>query len=293
MASVKSAARHKARTTNQTKKKPKQQRKRELNVLLAMTGTAFVLGIIALTLLVTKLREGDAAGDNAAALLHAYENTLTSSPVPAAATAGPVSSQSPEPSATPDETFEQTNEADDTQAAAGADEHRASGEDEAVDESGEYVQPDAPEEMSELAETIERIVSATDENGVIGILEIPELDEELAIIGKWSYKLLKISICRYKGPDPNQPGNLVLIGHNYKNGSHFGRLSQLSVGSELYLTDTATGARIRYEVYQIKSIAADAFSALKSYEGECGLTLMTCKDNGTNRRLLRCRQAAE
>ena len=35
---------------------------------------------------------------------------------------------------------------------------------------------------------------------------------------------------------------------------------------------------------------ADAFSALKSYHGDAGLTLMTCKDNGTNRLLVRCEQ---
>ena len=43
---------------------------------------------------------------------------------------------------------------------------------------------------------------------------------------------------------------------------------------------------------QIKSISADAFSALKSYKGDAGLTLMTCKDNGTNRLLVRCEQKA-
>ena len=143
--------------------------------------------------------------------------------------------------------------------AADANEHLADdGSNEGVEEGGEYVQPDAPE-VSELDETIEKIINATGEDGVVGILEIPELDEELPIIGKWSYKLLKISICRYKGPDPNEAGNLVLIGHNYKNGSHFGRLDELSVGSELYLTDSATGTRVRYEVYQIKSVAPDAF----------------------------------
>ena len=115
---------------------------------------------------------------------------------------------------------------------------------------------------------------------------------ELPIIGKWSYDLLKISICRYKGPDPNEDGNLVLIGHNYKSGAHFGDLDKLSVGSELFLTNTKTGERVRYEVYQVKHIAPDAFSALKSYHGDAGLTLMTCRSNGTNRLLLRCEQKA-
>jgi len=132
-------------------------------------------------------------------------------------------------------------------------------------------------------------VGSVGEDGVIGVLEIPELDEKLPIIGKWSYKLLKISVCRYKGPGANQEGNLVVIGHNYKNGSHFGRLDELRVGSELFLTGT-DGTRLRYEVYEMKGIEPDAFSALNKYEGKCGLTLMTCKNNGNNRLLLRCVQ---
>ncbi len=258
--------------------------KKELRAIRILGLTAILLGLTALILIGVKLYEGKAAGKNAVVLLEAYKAKATVTPE---LTANAADLATPEPT---DEDLEQTEESEDAAAAADANEHLADdGSNEGVDESGEYVQPDAPE-VSELDETIEKIISATGEDGVIGILEIPELDEELPIIGKWSYKLLKISICRYKGPDPNEAGNLVLIGHNYKNGSHFGRLDELSVGSEIYLTDSATGTRVRYEVYQIKSIAPDAFSALKTYEGDCGLTLMTCKDNGSNRLLVRCEQ---
>lgn len=258
--------------------------KKELRAIRILGLTAILLGLTALILIGVKLYEGKAAGKNAVVLLEAYKAKATVTPE---LTANAADLTTPEPT---DEDLEQTEESEDAAAAADANEHLADdGSNEGVDESGEYVQPDAPE-VSELDETIEKIINATGEDGVIGILEIPELDEELPIIGKWSYKLLKISICRYKGPDPNEAGNLVLIGHNYKNGSHFGRLDELSVGSEIYLTDSATGTRVRYEVYQIKSIAPDAFSALKTYEGDCGLTLMTCKDNGSNRLLVRCEQ---
>ncbi len=258
--------------------------KKELRAIQVLGLTAILLGLTALILIGVKLYEGETAGKNATVLLEAYKAKATVTPE---LTASAVDLSTPEPT---DENLEQTEEGEDAAAAADANEHLADdGSNEGVEEGGEYVQPDAPE-VSELDETIEKIINATGEDGVVGILEIPELDEELPIIGKWSYKLLKISICRYKGPDPNEAGNLVLIGHNYKNGSHFGRLDELSVGSELYLTDSATGTRVRYEVYQIKSVAPDAFSALKTYEGDCGLTLMTCKDNGSNRLLVRCEQ---
>ncbi len=271
--------------------------RRDLVGIRALGLTAILLGVVALVLLGIKFFEGETAGNNAATLLEAYKAKASVSPSVSvtpetAATADPSAAagavDTPEPT---DENFEQTDIQADQTAAANANEHLANdGSVTSTVESGEYVRPDAPEVQSDLDITIQKIIDATGEDGVIGILEIPELQEELPIIGKWSYKLLKISVCRYKGPDPLEDGNLVIIGHNYKNGSHFGRLSDLSVGSEVFLTNAKTGERVRYEVYQIKSIASDAFSALKSYHGDAGLTLMTCKDNGTNRLLVRCEQ---
>jgi len=275
-------------------KKPHLKARTELRIIRALGLCAIVFGIAALVLIGAKLFEGEQADQNAAVLLEAYKAKATVTPtVTVTPSAAPTPSASEEPVGTPDPedaNLEQTNPDADASAAADANEHLANdGSNTGVAESGEYVQPDAPE-VSELDATIQKIVKAAGKDGVIGILEIPKYDVELPIIGKWSYNLLKISICRYKGPDPNEKGNLVIIGHNYKSGAHFGILKKLEVGDEIFVTDSATNTRVRYEVYQIKSIAPDAFSALKSYRGTCGLTLMTCKDNGTNRLLVRCEQ---
>ncbi|MPM03531.1 hypothetical protein SDC9_49798 [bioreactor metagenome] len=284
---------HTELTVTPSGKKPKHRSKaqQEMRAIRALGLAAIVLGLVALTLIAVKLFEGEEADQNAAILLEAYKakatvtpsTTVTPAPTPTAEATDDLGTPQPE-----DANLEQTDADADASAAADANEHMVNdGSNAGVDEGGEYVQPDAPD-VSELDETIQKIIKATDENGVIGILEIPKYEVELPIIGKWSYKLLKISICRYKGPDPNEKGNLVLIGHNYKSGAHFGILKKLEVGDEIFLTDSATGTRVRYEVYQIKSIAPDAFSALKTYQGDYGLTLMTCKDNGTNRLLVRC-----
>ncbi|PKM39522.1 MAG: hypothetical protein CVV04_09055 [Firmicutes bacterium HGW-Firmicutes-9] len=299
MASVRNAPSHKRGdksglpSIREEHHEPSKKNRRELRAIRALGLTAILLGIIALVLLGIKLFEGQAAADNANALLEAYKAQATVqptvSPAPEATqTASMEPIDTPEPT---DENYELTNESEDANAAADANQHLANdGSVNANSESGEYVQPDAPTEVSNLDKIIQRIVKATGDDGMIGILEIPEINQELPIIGKWSYDLLKISICRYKGPDPNEKGNLVLIGHNYKSGAHFGDLDKLSVGSELFLTNTRTGERVRYEVYQIKHIAPDAFSALKSFHGTAGLTLMTCRNNGTNRLLIRCEQ---
>ncbi|MEN6339905.1 MAG: sortase [Clostridiaceae bacterium] len=278
-------------TPNGKKHKHRSRAQKEMRAIRALGLGAIVLGLVALTLIAVKLFEGEKADQNAAILLEAYKAKATVTPVLTVSPAPTQTAEATDELGTPDpedENLEQTDADADASAAAGANEHMANdGSNTGVDESGEYVQPEAPE-VSELEATIQKIIKATDEDGVIGILEIPKYEVELPIIGQWSYKLLKISICRYKGPDPNEKGNLVLIGHNYKSGAHFGILKQLEVGDEIYLTDTATNTRVRYVVYQIKSIAPDAFSALKTYQGDYGLTLMTCKDNGTNRLLVRC-----
>ena len=162
------------------------------------------------------------------------------------------------------------------------------GDDEDVDESGEYVQPEAPE-VDEAAEILEKVINKVGEGAVLGIIEIPEIDIELPVISKWSYPLLKVSVCRYKGPDMNKKGNLVIIGHNYKSGAHFGNLSKLKVGSAIYLTDSS-GNKVRYEVYKRLVIEPDDFKAVETYKGTCGLTLLTCQNSGTQRLLLRCVQ---
>lgn len=301
MASVRNAPSHKRRDTSglpsirDEHHDVKQKNHRELRAIRALGLTAIMLGLVALVLLGVKLFEGQAAANNANTLLEAYKAKATVLPtLSPSAEATQTVSPTDEPVGTPeptDENFEQTDTNADENAAADANQHVADdGSVNSTSESGEYVQPDAPEVLSDLDKTIQKIVNTTGDDGMIGILEIPEINQELPVIGKWSYKLLKISVCRYKGPDPNEKGNLVIIGHNYKSGAHFGDLSELSVGSEVFLTNAKTGQRVRYVVYQIKSVAPDAFSALKSYHGTAGLTLMTCRNNGTNRLLVRCEQ---
>ena len=176
----------------------------------------------------------------------------------------------------------------DAAAAEGADEHRLDDGSAGVDETAAYVQPDAPELAAREA-IIQKVVSAVGEDGILGVLSIPELNVELPVIGKWSYDLLKLSVCRYRGPEANGKGNLILLGHNYKSGAHFGKLDRLKPGSELFLTDT-NSQKLRYVVYEIKTIEPTAFSELEQYRGERGLTLVTCVNSGTQRQIFRCEQ---
>ena len=241
----------------------KRQSDRPTRLFRALGLLALALGVLTVTLFIVEYSRGIASSKASDALLVAFEAKPTVEPTTAV-------------TVTPELDIEETPEID--------------GHD-GVDESADYVQPDEPEaDVDDVQALIQKIVASEGEDGVIGLIEIPSIEIKLPIIGKWSYPLLKISICRYTGPLPNSKGHLVLLGHNYKSGAHFGNLKKLKKGAEIFLTDTATNTRLRYEVYEIKTIRPDDFNALKESRGSFGLTLLTCQNDGNDRMILRCEQ---
>ena len=121
-------------------------------------------------------------------------------------------------------------------------------------------------------------------------LRIEAISLDLIVIGEVSDAALKVSPCLYAGPSsPIYPGNIVITGHNNRNKTHFGRLDELKVGSTVVLSDRY-GIEYRYEVYGSETIGPNEVEALEEYEGEYGLALVTCADNGENRLLVRCRR---
>ena len=284
-----------------------------INRILIILAMLFAVALC--VVIIVKIREDTGAEKNAQTLLEAYKEQESASsavvvpevqeqqtPVP---TETPVPTPeptldpnavtlsaaevTPAPTATPSaESLEQN-----AQIAEEGDANRYdAGNDENVDETADYVAPDDPD-VDDASALIQQILESVGEDGIIGTIRIPKTEQEYPIIGKWSYKLLKISICRYTGPDVNEKGNLVLIGHNYKSGAHFGNLKTLSVGDEVYLTARGSDMAVRYEIYNIVDIDSDDFGAVKKYKGDSGLTLLTCTAGGQQRKLFRCiRKAA-
>ncbi|MGN1327782.1 MAG: sortase, partial [Clostridia bacterium] len=69
------------------------------------------------------------------------------------------------------------------------------------------------------------------------ILTIPSLDISYPVLSETSEELLKISLNKYWGPEPNKIGNYCIVGHNYANGKLFGKLSQMEIGDIATLKD--------------------------------------------------------
>lgn len=128
-------------------------------------------------------------------------------------------------------------------------------------------------------QTMEEVI--IDGNGYVGYIIIPDLKLELPVMSNWDMTKLKISPCRYAGSLVTD--DLVIMAHNYK--SHFGKLSQLTEGSEVCFTDM-NGKLWKYRVVAIDILPADAIDEMNA--GEYDLTLFTCASNRSNRVTVRC-----
>jgi LPXTG-site transpeptidase (sortase) family protein len=125
---------------------------------------------------------------------------------------------------------------------------------------------------------------------IIARLDIEAINLTLPVIGTCTEPALNVSVCRFLGPQtPGDTGNLVIMGHNYRDGSHFGKLDKLKVGDKVQLMDVF-GHVYYYEVYEMVRVVPRNTDALNVYSGERGLTMATYGDNGDRRLVVRCRE---
>ena len=71
---------------------------------------------------------------------------------------------------------------------------------------------------------------------IIGIIKIDKIDLNYPILSQTNDDLLKVSVCRFAGPMPNEVGNLCIVGHNYIDTRFFSRLDELLNGDEMETT---------------------------------------------------------
>lgn len=110
----------------------------------------------------------------------------------------------------------------------------------------------------------------------IGLVNIPSLGIKYQILSETSAELLKISVNKYWGANPNEVGNMCILGHNYKNSKFFGNLSKIKKGAKVYITDLE-GRTLTYKVYETKIITEDDLSCTsQKTDGKTEITLITC-----------------
>lgn len=84
-------------------------------------------------------------------------------------------------------------------------------------------------------------------------------------------------------------GNLVIVGHNYKNGKFFGNLKKLAEGDIIFLLSSKGSAQM-YEVYDTYIVnETDMSCTSQETNGKIELTLITCDTDNTKRLVVKCR----
>ncbi|MGN1271013.1 MAG: sortase [Clostridia bacterium] len=120
---------------------------------------------------------------------------------------------------------------------------------------------------------------------MIGYITIPKTNIKLPILEDTSPKALETSVAVLypSNPQLNEPGNTVIIGHNYRNGKLFSNNKKLSVGDKVLIKDT-TGRELTYTIYQkFEAEANDASFYNRDTNGIPEITLSTCTDDSKKR----------
>lgn len=124
---------------------------------------------------------------------------------------------------------------------------------------------------------------------IIGSLKISKINIEYNILSSTSVELLKVSLNKYWGAEPNEVGNMCIVGHNYLDSRFFGKLHTLNKGDVIEVTDSYNRIE-KYYVYDM--FIADPYDTRCTSQitnGEKEITLITCYNKGTQRLVVKAR----
>lgn len=133
------------------------------------------------------------------------------------------------------------------------------------------------------------ITSSGEKYHIIANLKISSLDIDYPILSETSDDLLKISLTKYWGANPNQVGNMVVLGHNYESKKFFSKLHQIQKGAKIQVTDLS-GKTLQYTVYDTLIIDPyDNSCTSQLTNGKTEITLITCYNRDANRFVVKAR----
>ena len=119
---------------------------------------------------------------------------------------------------------------------------------------------------------------------VAGAISIPKINVDYPILEEISADALSdgvILLYPTNAEALNQPGNVVIAGHNYRNGAFFSNLND-----KIYITDNS-GNRLTYTVYnKFETTPEDTSFYQRDTGGKPEVTLSTCTDASNNIRTI-------
>lgn len=122
--------------------------------------------------------------------------------------------------------------------------------------------------------------------GVVGTMEIPKTNFKYPILEKVTKKSIETAVAFLYGTGINQPGNSVIIGHNYRNGLFFSNNKKLNNGDKIYITDN-DGKKLTYTIYnKFETTPEDTSFYQRDTGGKPEVTLSTCTDDSKARLII-------
>ncbi len=124
----------------------------------------------------------------------------------------------------------------------------------------------------------------------IGTINIPSIKVNYPILSTYSDELLKIAPGKFYGPNPNEVGNLCIVGHNYKNSKFFSKVPNLKLGDKIEITDLS-GKTVTYGVYDKYIVNPDELECTSQMtNGKREITLITCTNDNKQRHIIKARE---
>lgn len=125
---------------------------------------------------------------------------------------------------------------------------------------------------------------------IVAKVNIPSINCTYPIINTTTDELLKISPCKFWGPEPNENGNFCIVGHNYRSNKFFSHVPELTLGSKIEITDL-NGQTITYKVYDKYVVQPDDVACTSQRtNGLREITLITCTDDSKMRVIVKARE---
>ena len=145
-------------------------------------------------------------------------------------------------------------------------------------------------DTSEINEENKQELIKVDGYDVEGIIEIPKIDIKYPIVSTTSDEAMKVALTKFWGTNINDIGNFCMAGHNYKNGTMFGKTKYLKVGDKIKMTDLNLNT-IEYEIFKIYTIDPNDITCIESVEPNTReITLITCTNGHKNRLITKARE---
>lgn len=122
--------------------------------------------------------------------------------------------------------------------------------------------------------------------GVLATMEIPATNFKYPVLEKVTKKSIETAVAFLYGTGINQPGNSVIIGHNYRNGLFFSNNKKLNIGDKIYITDVE-GNKLTYTIYnKFETTPEDTSFYQRDTGGKPEVTLSTCTDDSKARLII-------